>query len=364
MRSLLRRRTVQFALFIPVILAGWVASAGAGGLPPLPPPPITVPTVTIPTVTVPTVTVPTVTVPPVPQPPPVPPPQAPPPPTVPGVTVPSVQLPPPQPGAGDGKSSGGGGPAAPGGTSGTGGSSQSSGGVSAQSRRAKASSVRIHRLRLTRDWISISGPKKQRRTTLVFVLRRPALIEFVVIQVSPDCRRIGRFRVRGHRGVNRIPLRRSFGRHSLAPGTYRFVARALPGGRTVVDTRLVVVQRSSRREIRVARRANTCQRASDSGSGAIAPAPGPTVRSAPETAGDKGKQPARHRSVLGERFARRAFSPVGGIPVWLIALSTLAVGLLLTAALHPKAAPRELIASLALGMTGAVVLFLVANALL
>lgn len=327
-------------------------------MPPLPPPPITVPTVTIPTVTVPTVTVPPVPQPPVPQPP-----QAPPPPTVPGVTVPSVQ-PPPSPVAGDGRSSGGGGgPAAPG-SPGTGGSGQSSGGLSAQSRRAGASPARVHSLHLTRDWISISGPKKQRRTTLVFVLRRPALVEFVVVQVSPNCRRIGRFRVRGHRGVNRVPLRRSIGRRSLAPGTYRFVARALPGGRRVVDTRLVIVQRSSRREIRAARRANACLRASESVSSAISGAIGPAVGSPPEGAGDERKQPSRDRGVLGERLARQAFSPVGGIPVWLIALSTLAVGLLLTAALHPKAAPRELIASLALGMTGAVVLFLVANVLL
>jgi hypothetical protein len=55
---------------------------------------------------------------------------------------------------------------------------------------------------------------------------------------------------------------------------------------------------------------------------------------------------------------------VGGIPVWLIALSTLAVGMLLTAALQPKAAPRELFAALAMGMTGAAVLFLIVIALI
>jgi hypothetical protein len=222
--------------------------------------------------------------------------------------------------------------------------------------------VRVHGLRLTRDWIAISGPKKQRRTTLVFVLRRPALVEFVIVRVSPDCRRIGRFRVRGHRGVNRIRLRGRIGRHSLAPGTYRFVARTLPGGRTVVDTRLVVVQQPSRSKIRSARGANTCPRSAVSGSGSGTT--GPTAGSRPEPAGDQRKQPARDRSVLGERFARRVFSPVGGIPVWLIALSTLAVGMLLTAALQPKAAPRELFAALALGMTGAAVLFLIVIALI
>ena len=62
------------------------------------------------------------------------------------------------------------------------------------------------RLRLARDWIAHRGADGKRRTTLVFILRRPALIEFVVLQVAPDCRRIGRFRVRGHRGVNRVQV--------------------------------------------------------------------------------------------------------------------------------------------------------------
>jgi hypothetical protein len=327
-------------------------------VPPLPPPPITLPTVTLPTVTVPTVPVPPVPQPPVPRPP-----QAPPPPAVPGVPLPSVNPPPPPAAGGSTSSSGGGGPAAQGGPGAGGGDAKTSG-TSAQSPRARTGRARVHRLHLTRDWISIGGPRKHRRTTLVFVLRAPALVEFVVVRVSPDCRRIGRFRVRGHRGVNRIRLRGRIGRHSLAPGTYTFVARTLPRGRTVVDTRLVVVQRSSRREIRAARDANACPRASDSGSGAITGATDPTASSRPETTGDKGRQRAQDRGVLGERTSRLEYSPVEGVPVWLIALSTLAVGLLLTAALHPKAAPRELIASLALGMTGAAVLLLLVIALL
>jgi len=329
-------------------MAGWAASAGAG-LPPLPPPPITLPTVTVPTVTVPTVTVPPVPQPPVPKPP-----QAPPPPNVPGVSLPSAHPPLPLPAAGDGTSNGGGTPAATSGSPGTG----ASGGVSPQSGRADANRARLHTVRLTRDWISIRGPRKQRRTTLSFVLREPALVEFVVVRVSPDCRRIGRFRVRGNRGINRIRLRPSIQGHSLTPGTYRFVARALPGRRTVVDTRLVVVQRSSRREIRAGRYANACPRASDSGSGAIS---GPTksaVRSRHEAARNEQPVSSRRRGVLGRKFTG-TFAPAAGIPLWLIVLSMLAIGLLLTAAFHPRATPRELVASLALGMTGAAVVLLV-----
>jgi hypothetical protein len=325
------------------------------GLPPLPPP-ITAPTLTIPTVTVPPVPVPPVKVPPVPRPPRAPPP----PPPVPGVTLPSLN--PPPPAAGSTSSSGGGGPAAPVSPRAEGGDAESSG-TSARSPRAGTSRARVHRLQLTRDWISIGGTKQHRRTTLVFVLRVPALVEFSVVQVSPDCRRIGQFRVRGHRGVNRIRLRGRIGRHSLAPGTYTFVARTLPGGRTVVDTRLVVVQRSSRREIRAARDANACPRASGSAGGATSGATDPPAGSHPETADDKGKRRARDRDVLGERIARLAYSPGEAVPVWLIGLSTLAVGFLLTAALHPKG-PRQVIASLALGMTVAAVLLLLAIALL
>lgn len=192
----------------------------------------------------------------------------------------------------------------------------------------------------------------------MFVLRGPALVEFVVVRVSPNCRRIGRFRVRGHHGVNRIRLGERIRGHSLAPGTYRFVARALPGGRTVVDTRLVVVHRSSRREIRAARRANACPRGSDSGGGPISGPTDSAVGSRPEAADDRGAVPARHRGVLGKRFTG-AFAPSAGIPLWLIVLSMLAVALLLTAALRSRATPRELVASLALGMTGAAVLLLV-----
>jgi hypothetical protein len=196
------------------------------------------------------------------------------------------------------------------------------------------------------------------------VLRRPALVELVVVQVSPNCRRIGQFRVRGHRGVNSIRLGPSIRGHPLTPGTYTFIARALPSGRTVVDTRLVVVQRASRREIRAARRANTCPRASDSVSGAIF-RPTDSAAGSPsrtEAAGDQESVPARHRGVLGKKF-KAVFAPAGGVPLWIIVLSGLALGLLLTAAQLPKAAPRELAASLALGMTVAGVILLVALAL-
>jgi hypothetical protein len=311
-------------------------------------------------VTLPTVTTPTVTTPSVPQPP-----QAPPPPTVPGVTLPSLPSHPSLPGTGGSESRNGGGGTG-GGSSGGGaaaggtGGAQSSG-MSVESPRAGASLARVHHLHLARDWIAVSGPKRERRTTLVFVLHGRTVVELVVVQVAPHCRRIGRFRVRGHRGVNRVPLGGRIGRHSLSPGTYRIVARTLPGGRKVVDTRLVVVRSASRDEIRAARGANACARADVSGSGSSSGALDPTGGGPPGAAGPAKRtaQPVRHRGVLGAKFARRALSAVDRVPLWLQVLSGLAVALLVAAALFPKARPGGLSASLAFGLTGAAVLLLV-----
>jgi hypothetical protein len=277
-------------------------------------------------------------------------------------------LPPPPslPGSGgSGSGSGGGGTAGGtgGGSSGGGaagagaGAAQSSGG-SVQQQRAGASPAGVRRIHLVRDWIATSGSKKQRRTTLVFVLRGRTVVEFVVVQVAPDCRRIGHFRVRGHRGINRVPLRGRVGRHSLSPGTYRIVART-PGGRKVVDTRLVVVRSASRNEIRAARGANACPRAGVSGSGSSSGATDPTTGGPPGAAGPpkRATQPARHhRGVLGAKFARRALSAVDGVPLSIQVLTGLAVALLVAAAVLPKAAPAGLTVSLVSGMLGAAIL--------
>ena len=201
---------------VVALTAGWSTSAAA--LPLLPPPPITLPTLTLPTVTVPPVdnagrddacgndadgagsTAGSAGA------------------GVPHVTPPALQPPPSRPQSDSG-------PAGVG----------RSAGEANQGGRAETSREQASRLRLARDWIAQRGADGKRRTTLVFILRRPALVEFVVLQVAPDCRRVGRFRVRGHRGVNRVRVPNRVGREPLAPGTYRVVARAVPArsnGRT------------------------------------------------------------------------------------------------------------------------------------
>ena len=180
MKSVLRRRIVQCVLMVVALAAGWSASAAA--LPPLPPPPITLPTLTLPTVTVPPITTPVVTTPAVTTPTVPLPPQVPPAPKAPRVRLPAV---PPPPSMLHRGTAGDPGPAGAGGST-----DQSQQGARAETSREQAS-----RFRLARDWISRRGPHGERRTTLVFILRRPALVEFVVLQVAPDCRSVGRFTI-------------------------------------------------------------------------------------------------------------------------------------------------------------------------
>jgi len=217
--------------------------------------------------------------------------------------------------------------------------------------------MRVHRLHLARDWISTRGPKHQRRTTLIFVLGRPAVVEFVVAQLAPDCRRLARFRIHGHRGVNRIRIGRRIGRSTLAPGTYRFVARTLPGGRRVADTQLVVVQDAGRPAIRAARHADTCARAAISVNRStwktndqVHAGPAGAARPAKDT------QPTRDRGVRGAKFAKAAFSAADDAPVGVYFLLGLAIALLGAAAALPKAAPTRRSAPLIAGLSGAGVL--------
>ena len=339
MKSVLRRRIVQCVLMVVALAAGWSASAAA--LPPLPPPPITLPTLTLPTVTVPPITTPVVTTPAVTTPTVPLPPHVPPAPKAPRVRLPAV---PPPPSVPHGGRAGDSGPAGAG----------ESTDQSQQGARAETSREQASRLRLARDWISRRGPHGERRTTLVFILRKPALVEFVVLQMAPECRRVGRFRVRGHRGVNRIRLPSRIGHEPLAPGTYTVVARAIPDGRTVGRARFVVVDRLSQREIRAARRADSCTQAS--GVGASDPARPPAGALSVPAAPKRARHPARHHKVLGARFVRSALSAAGDVPLWVNVLLGFAVALLVAAALLPKTETVGLSASLLLGLVGAMIL--------
>jgi hypothetical protein len=333
---------LKIALLGAGLAAGFAASAGAD-IPALPT--VTLPTVTLPTVTLPTVTLttPPAPVPPLPPPPPVQVPPAPPP-----ATPPALPAPPSLLGGGQGGATQrGGAEGATGSGTGAAGAPEAPGApaASASGSRTAAAASNVYRLRTSRDWIAKRGPKRQRHTTLVFVLRNPSLVRFDVVQVSPDCRRFAHFRVVGHRGVNRVRLGPRVGRHTLRPGTYKLIARAVPGGRTVVDTRLVVVRTANRDQIEQARGADTCPKAARSSgqstaAGASSSTAGPTGSGFSKTAAAEKSQPARqHQGVLGAKFARKAVEAARSVPLWLYLLLVLAIALLAAAALPLRAAP-------------------------
>jgi len=214
---------------------------------------------------------------------------------------------------------------------------------------------------------------KGRHTVLVFVLRRPALVEFIVMEIAPDCRRVGRFRAMGQQGVNRVRFRGRVGGRALGPGTYRIMARSVPGGRALVDTELVIVSSPESDEIAAGRSANACgskssgQSSSSSTASASTPAK-PTAGTPPTT--EKGKTddraaPGRDRGVLGANFTKIAVDAVKGIPLWVFILLGLAIAILAVAALPLKAAPTRRGASAlahhrgAVALTGAAVLLAV-----
>src|SRR5262245_54903781 len=286
------------------------------------PPPVTLPTLTLPTVTVPPVTTPVVTTPVVTTPTAPLPPQAPSVPNVTGGTPPAV---PPPPLAFSGGTTGGS-------------DSSSSGRTDAQGGGSETSREQASRLRPA---LRVN----ESRTTLVVVLRKPALVELVVREVAPDCRGIGRFRVPGRRGVNRIRFRR-LGRDPLGPGTYTVVARALPSGRAVGRARFVVADHAIRAD---ACAGSDVQQASGSPqplAGALAL--GNEAKTTPD--------PIRHRGVLGAKVGRGAFPAAADIPLWVYGLLALAVGMLVAAASLPEGGGLGLSESLRLALVGAGIL--------
>lgn len=179
---------------------------------------------------------------------------------------------------------------------------------------------------------------------LVFRLGRAAPVEFVVVQVAPDCRRIGRFRVAGHPGVNRVRFRGHVGGRALGPGAYRIKARTLPRGRAVVDTRFVVVMQPERRVIASARGADACgskqQGQSTSPNASALGRPGAGASPArPKT--DDLVRPSRGHGVLGARFAQDALGAFKTIPSLLFVLLGIAIALVGVAALPLRVAPTQ-----------------------
>lgn len=202
----------------------------------------------------------------------------------------------------------------------------------------------------SREWISRSGPRSRRQTILRFVLAKPALVEFVLIRVAPDCRPVGRFRVKGHAGKNRVRFRGRIKGRALRPGTYVIRARTLPARRALTETKLVIFKRRPLpEELSAAQASNTC-RSTDSdtsSSSTLVSGAGPSAGNEGTlrvTRGGKGSEPIRVRTpmnplgVMGVRFTRAA-DAVKEVPPLLFVLLGIAIGLLAAAAMPLRFVP-------------------------
>ena len=100
----------------------------------------------------------------------------------------------------------------------------------------------------------MGGPAKQRGTVIRFRLRKGARVELVVR--AEDCAVVGRKRIRGRQGLNKVRFDGRVRGRPLRPGTYTITVVAVRAGkRTRVGTVAVEVVPSSRRLTRAQRAA-------------------------------------------------------------------------------------------------------------
>jgi hypothetical protein len=207
------------------------------------------------------------------------------------------------------------------------------------SRRA----LTLVRLAVSRAWISRLGPRVQRRTTFFFRLSHPTLVEFVLVRVAPDCRVVGRFRVNGRAGLNRVQFRGRIDRHVLRPGTYRVTARTLPphGVKPLGVRLLVIVGRPNPlpSEIAAARASNVCATAGEATEYSAA-AYGAASSKPPQGPRASGREPsfARIGGVLAEQF-KKSIDAVKAVPPFLFAVLAFAIALLALAATPRRTSP-------------------------
>lgn len=181
-------------------------------------------------------------------------------------------------------------------------------------------------------------------------------MEFVVIRVAPDCRPVGRFRVKGHPGKNRVRFRGRIKGRALRPGTYVIRARTLPARRALTETKLVIFKgRPLPEELAAAQASNTCggsfgdTSASSTLGGAAGPGAGNEGKLRIKRGGE-GTEPIRVATrkkplgVLGVRFTRVA-DAVMEVPAVLFVLLGIAIGLLAAAATPIRFVPTARLAA-------------------
>ncbi len=201
----------------------------------------------------------------------------------------------------------------------------------------------------------------------------------MVIRVAPDCRTVGRFRVKGHAGKNRVGFRGRVNGRALRPGTYVIRARTLPARRALTETKVVIFKRKPLpEEVAAAQASNTCASSdgdtSSMSSSSLGGAPGPGGSNDGKLRVQRGgerSEPIRLGTtkkplgVLGVRFTRAA-DAVSEVPAILYLLLGIAIGLLLAAAMPLRFVPSARLAAVLayrrtfVAMAGAVALASVA----
>lgn len=143
--------------------------------------------------------------------------------------------------------------------------------------------------------------RKNGGTTIAFTLSRRGIVRFTVVRVYPSCKRIGSFTVRAHEGANRVRFRGRLGRRPLPEGTYRLLVQVRGQEDAVASVPIVVARgRVSAKELRRARRANSCSSAE---ARTIAAAVG---------VGSGGTDDGSRESAVGGSLGERVIEPVVG----------------------------------------------------
>lgn len=181
-------------------------------------------------------------------------------------------------------------------------------------------------------------------------------MEFVVIRVAPDCRPVGRFRVKAHAGQNRVGFRGRIKGRALRPGTYIIRARTLPARRALTETKLVIFKRRPlSEELAAAQASNTCggSDGDTSSSSTLGGGAGPGAGNQGKLQvkrGGNGSEPIRVHTpknpvgVLGVSFTRAADAAKEVSPLLFVLLG-IAIGLLAAAAMPLRFVPSARLAA-------------------
>jgi hypothetical protein len=159
----------------------------------------------------------------------------------------------------------------------------------------------------------------------------------VFTRIAPDCRVVGKLRVRGHAGLNRLRFRGRIGRRVLPPGTYRVTARTRSQAPVRVDVVIVGHANPSPAEIAVARATNACA-PPDSRSETAAAGVSSTGVTPPSSSKSKKSAFTRARGTLGVQFTRAA-EVVREVPPFLFVILGVAIVLLGLATIPRQMAP-------------------------